>query len=381
MLETVGEFGLERLVDAGEDAVVRAAHASYFAALARQAEPHLDRTVSPGWLDRLEREHDNLRLALGWLWQRGAGRELLDMAGALWWFWYYRSHLSEGRSWLERALATGEPRAGPARAKGLMGLGTIAHFAGDDEAAVAAVAQGLALWRETGDDFGTAYSLTVLGIVAEDRGDYDGAAERFREALDLFRRLADTVDEAIVLYHLAVVAFGRGDLREADVRCEESLALSRTLDDPWSVAMALGQRGLVAYARGDDGAAASLVRESLSLFAGLGSTRAIADCLAKVATLAAHGGRAEEAARLFAASDALMRTVGAVHTLPERTIYDRARAVAQNRLDESTFAHAVEAGDTLPVDRAVADALALAENLAGESTSPPVSPSLDQGRG
>ena len=108
MLETVREYAQERLAGAGELAAARRAHASYYLALAEQADPHLRGADQRTWFLRLEREHANLRAALGWLLDqdnRGEREAGLRLAGALGKFWLRRGYNTECRRWLERALA------------------------------------------------------------------------------------------------------------------------------------------------------------------------------------------------------------------------------------------------------------------------------------
>jgi predicted ATPase/class 3 adenylate cyclase len=111
MLETIREFGLEVLEQAGEAGRARRRHASYFLRLAEAAEPQLTVT-DQGWLDQFEREHDNLRAALRWAIDTGEADIGLRIAGAVWRFWQVRDHLAEGR--LVDGGAPGPPgRNGP----------------------------------------------------------------------------------------------------------------------------------------------------------------------------------------------------------------------------------------------------------------------------
>ena len=105
MLETVREFGLERLEASGEETATRDRHAGYFLALLEQRDL---KDFDQAWLDAIEREHDNLRAALGWSWESGKHDTLLRLAGALVWFWYYRGHL-------QRRAALAEPGTRDAR--------------------------------------------------------------------------------------------------------------------------------------------------------------------------------------------------------------------------------------------------------------------------
>ncbi|MGH2530666.1 MAG: ATP-binding protein [Thermomicrobiales bacterium] len=239
ILETIREHGLEQLEAHGEETTTRNAHAAYCLALAEEAETHLARAVEPLWLDRLDAEHDNLRGALAWLAERGAGERLSRLGGALWLYWYYHGHLSEGRRWIEMALDRPEAVAEPVRAKALLGLGTLAHFQGDDARAHGFLDESLVLSRRQRDPWTTAFALTVLGNVAEDSGDYERAGALFEEARGLFADLDDSVNSAVTIYHLGIVAYGQGDLTGARSLLEQALAQSRHAADPWSTAISL----------------------------------------------------------------------------------------------------------------------------------------------
>jgi len=97
MLETVREFGLERLEASGEESATRDHHACFFLDLAERASPEITESADPDWLDVLDREHDNLRAALARSRDTGDHDTLLRLAGDLAMFWYYRGHLNEGR--------------------------------------------------------------------------------------------------------------------------------------------------------------------------------------------------------------------------------------------------------------------------------------------
>ena len=101
---------MERLAAAGEEALVRQQHAAYYLALAEQAEPYLQSAARDPWLARLNLELYNLREALTWCLAHTERAEWgLRLAGALQWFWYFRGYLSEGREWVEKALAQAGP--------------------------------------------------------------------------------------------------------------------------------------------------------------------------------------------------------------------------------------------------------------------------------
>ena len=132
MLETVREYGLEQLEASGEADEGFQRHVDWCLGLAeRNWEAVVLGPIRAAWLDRLTTEHDNLRAALARLEMEGDAETGLRLAGSLSPFWVFRGHLSEGRGWLERALARGAEVPAPVRARALFGLGRIAHQQGD----------------------------------------------------------------------------------------------------------------------------------------------------------------------------------------------------------------------------------------------------------
>jgi non-specific serine/threonine protein kinase len=151
LLETIREYACDRLQAAGEAAGTRDRHRAYFLALAEEAEPQLRGAESQRFLDRLEEEHANLRVALEWaLASPDGGEAALRLSGALAWFWWLRSYHDEGWRWLERALA-GAPEASAARMKALHGAGYLAHHRRDSALARALLGESLAIARALDD--------------------------------------------------------------------------------------------------------------------------------------------------------------------------------------------------------------------------------------
>nr|MDQ3356660.1 adenylate/guanylate cyclase domain-containing protein [Actinomycetota bacterium] len=179
MLETIRGFAVERLDQSGEGDVLRRRHAEHFLALAEAAYPHL-RGDPKEWLDRLTREHDNLRAALDRLEAAGETQLALQLAGALWKFWNMRGYVPEGRRRLEDALAV-DQRPTPVRARALNGATGMALEGGDTASGRAWAEEALALHRELGDAWGIANSRYLLGNVLTEERDWAGAQEIFEE--------------------------------------------------------------------------------------------------------------------------------------------------------------------------------------------------------
>jgi len=267
MLQTIQEFGAEQLVKSGEAEAIGDVHASIFLALANEAEPYLTGPEAIFWLDRLDADYDNLRLALNWLTSRGDSIPAVRLAGALWRFWWLRGHISEGRAALESALEAGDSAdITQARAKALDGAGVLAETQGDYERAEALHRLALSISRNHDDRTGVARSLENLGVVAFDRGDFEQATSFLEESLTLAREAHDEHQTATALNDLGRIAYERGDLPRADTFYQESLSLRRNIASSLDIARSLNNLAFVAFALEEYGRARSLFEESLELY-------------------------------------------------------------------------------------------------------------------
>jgi non-specific serine/threonine protein kinase len=367
MLATVQEYGQEQLWEEGKRDTARSAHAAWFMALAEEAWPTFrQRAGHEAWLDRLEAERGNLRAALSWLDERGDGASLLQLTGALYWLWYVRGPLSEGRFWLERALSSeGGMAPGLARLRALVGAGQVAHFQGDDEGAVTWLEAGIALANKLEETWWLGLALGILGAVAEDHGDYAGAEAKFAGALDLFRAADDGANAGASLVHLGIVAWGQGDAKRAVELYEEAANLQRDVGDNWGLSNSLAYLSLLTTELGEYARAASLGRESLGLRWTSKAWEDIAGSLADFGSLAAAVGQPERAAVLLGAAAALREAATRSDpNLPERAVYEHATARAREALGEAGFAQADAAGRALSIEQAIAEAFALADEIA-----------------
>ncbi len=396
LLETIREYALERLAASGEEAAVRARHADHFLGLAEAAAPHLDGPAAAGWLDRLDREVDNLRAALDWLLARGEADAAVRLAGALGPYWWRRGRAGEGRRALERALAPGEVLVPGSRLRALLAAGRLARAQSDPAGARANLDTALALARGLGDERGIAAALDELGIIAALGGAGDAAAgSLFAESLAIARRIDDTGLVALVLMHQGNLARMRGDEAAGSARYAESLALLRIAGNPADYGRALNNVGLSAFRAGDlAGAGATLAeslallraagdtdgldntlnslgqvalarddltraegyfRESLALAHEIGSTMGIARCLEGFAGLAAAARDPRRAARLFGAAQALLDTAGVRALHVERVNYDRDVGRARAVIGADAFAEAYAAGRALSPGQVTAE--------------------------
>jgi predicted ATPase/class 3 adenylate cyclase len=298
LLETIREYALEQLEASGEGEQSRGAHARYFGALGEEAAPQLSGPHQALWLSRLEAEHDNLRAALRWSLGSGSDVETgVALAGRLAPFWEVRGHLSEGRRWLEQALAVAGAAPEPLRLRALSAAGGLARAQGDMRRAGECWEEALGLARRLGDEARIAGQLLNLGIVANAERKHDRATALLEESLALARTHGRTGLAARALNHLGNAARAQGDRSRAAARYTESLALNRDLGDRREIAWLLANLARLAAEEGGTHRAASLLDESAAIFRDLGDQRALAQTLIAAGEVArqqeAHGRAAE----------------------------------------------------------------------------------------
>ena len=355
MLETIREYGLEALAANEEMEVTQRAHALAYLALAEKAEPEFEGPKQAVWLDRLEREYGNLRIALQWSLEQGKaghGMEIaLRLSGALQQFWDMRGLRSEGRQFLGQALATSREVQTSVRMKALYTAAVLAMNQSDHDQAVELCEEYLSLSREHEDAQGTALSLYRLGGIAWAQGNLMVARSMEEEALGIFRELGDKwgiasslemlasvnldmgeyarahllLEESLVLWReggnergiayslfllARVIYYSLGDLQRARLLLEESITLSRRLGHKVSISYALYELGFVLFFQGDIIKTRSLFEEALALSKELGDRRGIASGLYSLGWVDYDQGHYMTARALLEESLAILRKLG-----------------------------------------------------------------------
>jgi predicted ATPase/DNA-binding CsgD family transcriptional regulator len=310
MLETIREYGLECLAASGETEATRQAHAAYYLQLAEVA-PDMFGAGEQVWIDRLEREHDNLRAAMNWLLEHREARESIEMAlrlgGTLWWFWLTRGPRHEGWTFLERALAGSEGVAVPARARALWAAGNLAAWLGHFERAEALCQQSLVLAQQIGDAEGMRNAVFHLGRVADARGDFAGASRHFEKSIVLSREAGDRFLLGHALEFLALEALYQGEYARAGLLIEEGLAAFKELGHKTGIMASLRDLACVTFFQGDLARTQALIEECLPLQREIGSKHGKAGLLAFLGNVSLHHGDILTARLLLKKSEALLR--------------------------------------------------------------------------
>jgi predicted ATPase/DNA-binding NarL/FixJ family response regulator len=358
MLETLRQYGQERLAERGEAGLIQRQHVAYYVALAEAAEPELTGPQQVAWLDRLEREHGNLRAALRGSFAAGDAETAAHLCGMLGWFWYDHSHLREGSRWLDGALSTCGTLSMLVRARALLWAGLLGLHQEDYARSQAQLEESLHLWQALGEEQSAAFALNVLGGVAREQGDYERASCLYRAGLVAAQKVGDTRGIALARDHLGDMAQLQGDDERAATLYEESLTLFREVGDLRRTSVALMNLGNVAIKRGDLERALTLYREGLELAQAVRDRHRIAEGIEGVANSALLQGRATRAARLFGAAEAVREAISVPVPPSERAAYVRRMDAVCDRLGEAAYAAARVEGRAMTPEQAIGYALA-----------------------
>ncbi len=372
LLETIREYGLERLVACGEEEAVRTAHARYYLNLAEQAELRLIVAGSATWVDRLAAELPNLRAAVAWALEMDQAEAVLQLAGTLLTMAYARGDPAEGLRWLEAALSKRGSTSPKHQVDALFTASALAQLLRDFPRAAAFNEKGLAIARAHGYEFGEARALFGLGITAEWQGDLDQAAALYEGARQVMERI-ETLGEmehwrVLPLANLGELALLQGDATRAVQLTEAALQQWRSAGYLWGIAQGLGTLAAATYSRGDTAQSARLYAEALSTWLACSDGRGISGTLAGAASIALAVDQDEVAARLLGAAWGLAEAIG-VQFLAHHLHAEHILATARSRLDPSAFDAAWAAGQALPVDQAIAEAQALLTEVAAATDS------------
>jgi predicted ATPase/DNA-binding SARP family transcriptional activator len=358
MLETIREFAAARLHEAPRADELARRHADHFLTLAEQADLALgagDDVVE--WLDRLEREHDNLRAALDHAADAHDAELGLRVVVALGRFWEWRSHLREGIDRLESALEVAGSAPAHLRARALMRTGVFAHLLGDFARARERLEEALALARSSGDETIEANTLRNLGSLAKDEGDHARAQSMHEEARTISAKSGDRLGVQSSLINLSDAALAQHDYARAEELAQESVVLARELGHEIRELAALLNLGLASLHLGREEQARATFREAVRLSHALRWPECLLVGFEGLAALDAEQGNPGRAARLMGAADALLETTGYVLESGEQELHERTLAAVRKRVAPEDFESAWHEGRALSPEAAADEAL------------------------
>jgi predicted ATPase len=365
MLETVRQFGLERLVEAGEADAARGRHLGEFQALAERA--YAERIVRDGaWGATLEREHGNLRAALAHARATDAER-YLALAGALAWFWHGHSHFEEGREHLQAALAgTRTEPARPSRARALLGAGHILAYQGDADTAIPEMQEAVRQWRRLGEPSEVGLAIEAVGWAQFTGGDDKAARASFEEALRVQQESGDLVLINRAKVGLAQALSGLHEVELVRPMAREIIAFSASIDDARSQHLGWHFLADAALIEGNCKESLGLYLKSLVFARDIRDRMETGFEIQGVAMSLAGLGQWAEALRLAAAARAEWDRVGAEpHVRFWDELMDRYFGLARRQLGPARSEAEWERGLRIPFDEAIEAALAWAAEAPG----------------
>jgi predicted ATPase/class 3 adenylate cyclase len=412
LLLTIREYANDQLQLSGDAAGVRNRHLVFFASLAEEAEPQLMKAEMLDWIDRLEREADNLRAAMEWG-LASCHPAALSLAKGLIHYWSQCGLDSEGWHWLERALACLPPppleSSGTAasqaalqrqatRAYLLAGSSVCVINLGNIELAFQNGEEAVQLARTCGDQLALCNALVFKALAMSFLKEYLQQAETAaQESIALARRLGNIWLQCIALSVLTGIGAGKGDLPAAFGYQQEHARLARRLGNPWAIAMSIYgllvvgregenladirrqmEEGIQLFTRlknyvfiaalrsqfahilrrlGEIDEAQAIYLKTLPLWLELGNHAAVAHQLECLAALAGARRQSERAARLLGAAHDLRARLHSEMAPDERPDYEATLAGIRLSLDQAALDAAWSSGEVMSMEQAVAYAL------------------------
>lgn len=305
MLETIRQYAREKLLETGGCEILRDRHLDYFVKLTKQAEPELFRSNQVFWLNKLDDELDNLRLALDWALATDvdAGLQLMIPPQL---YWDARGDFREVEGWLSQFLELYD-KADSLRARGRLMYGQAVALGGDFEKAREIGEQSLELSRAISDQHTEALSLWCSGMLIAIQGDNARGIPILEQSLALYRSLGDKFGQATVM---AWMSLNNHDLEDSKAHLFESLQLFRELGHLSGIAVCLNELAHRTIWGGDFSLPIPWLEEARALHRQLGNTLREADSVSYYGLLAYWQGDYKQARASFEESEKLFEKVG-----------------------------------------------------------------------
>ncbi|MFF4763473.1 ATP-binding protein [Streptomyces sp. NPDC001292] len=369
MLETIRQYGQERLAESADESAVQRRHRDHFAALVDQACAEWCGPDQQRLLSQVLREHNNIRGALEFALSEPGAESGLRMAGALWFFWIATGLTGEGRRWLERLLER-DVTAGRARARALWVCAYLCIIQEDIPSAEPMIQECRRQADQIGDAGAAAWAVQLVGMVAMSLGELTKARTHLETGLEQHRACGDDLGFLDTCFYLVAVTALLGEPHRAAQLCEEALALCDSRCEQWLKSYMLWDLGLVAWQLGDSQRAAASGREGLRLAREFNEQWAIAFCIEILAWTTHAELKHRFAAQLLGCADSIWRRIGAplfgIHHLLRyhEQCHEGVRTALGSRFDAE-----YRSGIDMGLERAIALALGEPDPQQGHVTS------------
>jgi predicted ATPase/class 3 adenylate cyclase len=354
LLETVRQYGWDRLNELGEDRQAIQHHLAFYVRFAEKCIQNSKGPEQAFWFRRLDEDLENVRAAHDRALIEPGTEEGLKLCYFLRRFWMIRGHFSEGRELCSRALKTSigaNPTVG--RGLALFTNGLLSSLIGEYEKALPDLEEAAPILEREKELVGLAEVEDSLGNVTRYMGDFDRSLLHLNRALSINRQLGNARGEGITLNNLGRLAESMGDLRAAKKYQEECLAVNRNLGDQRTLAIILFSLALVEIKLDEfDDANAHLI-ESVNVIRGLADLLGIANLLEALANLSCRTSRYSRAVVMWGAAEVLREKTGAPMVATDRPQHEAQVEEAKMNLSLDLFAAEWAKGRALSLDEAV----------------------------
>jgi predicted ATPase len=360
MLEAIREFGVERLSEESEQQAISGHHAELMSVIAARAAEGLTGAEQSSYLELLDLESANLRAALQYC-RTAQSVALVPLATSLWRYWEIRGQLTEGRHWLESALAIADGDLGSGlpeavHAEACLAAAALARDQGDGPAADLHCERALVIAEAEGNQRISARAFNIQGNVALDEGRLADAATAHTRGMELFAAVGDERGMALLRNNLGLDLAALGRPQEALVHLQDSLQRFEKLDDLRGVARVLISLAAVTAADHPDEARELYARALLS-HRSIGDLNGIAAGLEGLGLIAVRTGQARHAVRLLGAAHRVRIETGDAPAAEDHKAVESALADARIELGEQQFEEEWAVGAALPLTTVIGEAL------------------------
>ncbi len=322
LLETVRQYGLERLTEAAETESIRGRHAEFFLAMAETAAPSIFGGIhNPTWMARLIPEIPNFAATAEWAMQADSRVESgLRLSWALHWLWWSRGPFEEA---LRMVALLDRPVVVPAlvRIRAILAFAHLNVWQGQLDQSIAHANTALAMLEPEEEPELVAYALTLRGAVQTITGQVAAAVLDLSRAIPLAREHSATVLPGIALHFQGICLQASGDIEGAEACFRAEIAISRSLDHLPGAGHGLTGLGVLLHSLGRREEALAAFREALVLHRAVADGWGIAKGLEGVAACVA-GSDPERAARLLGAAQAHRERIAHALWEPERVFLE-----------------------------------------------------------
>jgi predicted ATPase/DNA-binding CsgD family transcriptional regulator len=355
LLDTIRQYGLQRLRELGEETAIRKRHLTWIRALG---------TMTGAWdgrqaemFRRMSAERDNLWAAFDFC-RRHPGEvgAAAELAQDLLVYWACQGPLGDARRVLDSLTDVTPPESLP-RARLLLVTASVASTQNDYQATAAMTQESLRIGRLLKDAEVVGWSLTYRAVACFFAGDLTEAARLTREAISLARSMQLSRLELGALNLLTDISLARGELDHVLELGAQALDISRARGELWVRSLLLNAMSRASWQRGERQRAEALAREGASCGHALGDRQGLARIAETLAWMAAEQAAHERAAMLLGFAQHVREADAFIVVEPYRPQHDRSVELAAAGLGQSRFDAAFRRGLAMTIDQGVAFAI------------------------